>query len=102
MISISRLLCDGSSPGDNLRYREKSDRSQPEVPRPVVVWNCTRQCNLSCLHCYASASNRKSAQEMDTAAGQALIRDLAEFGVPVILFSGGEPLLRRDLFPLAT
>jgi radical SAM protein with 4Fe4S-binding SPASM domain len=101
MISISRLLCDGVSPGDNLRYRERPLNHAEESPRPVVVWNCTRQCNLSCVHCYASADNRKSSDEMDTRAGKAFIHDLAEFGVPVVLFSGGEPLMRRDFFELA-
>jgi radical SAM protein with 4Fe4S-binding SPASM domain len=101
MISISRLLCDGISPGDNLRYREKPSNLENESPRPVVVWNCTRQCNLSCIHCYASASNHKSSEEMDTESGMKFIHDLAEFGVPVVLFSGGEPLLRQDFFTLA-
>ncbi len=96
MISISRLLCDTISPGDALRYRRR------DAPRPVVVWNCTRQCNLHCIHCYANADNHKSPEEMDTAAGKAFIRDLADFGVPVILFSGGEPLLKPDLFELAS
>ena len=96
MISITRLLYDAVGPGDNLRYENK------DAPRPVVVWNCTRQCNLNCIHCYASADNRGSPEEMDTAAGRAFIHDLADFGVPVILFSGGEPLLRKDLFSLAT
>ena len=95
MISITRLLCDEVGPGDNLRYDRR------EAPRPVVVWNYTRQCNLNCLHCYASADTSKSADEMDTVAGQAFIRDLAEFHVPVLLFSGGEPMLRKDLFSLA-
>lgn len=100
MISISRLLCDGISPGDGLRYREKPLPSN-ETPKPVVVWNCTRQCNLSCLHCYANAGNRQSPKEMDTRDGKAFIHDMAEFGVPVVLFSGGEPLARRDFFELA-
>ena len=108
MISISRLLCDTISPGDGLRYGETTphlagvDETARGTPRPVVVWNCTRQCNLSCIHCYANASNQKSAEEMDTASGKAFIHDLAEFGVPVMLFSGGEPLLRDDLFGLAS
>ena len=96
MISITRLLCGTEGPGDHLRYEKK------DIPRPVVVWNCTRQCNLSCIHCYASADNRRSPEEMDTAAGKAFVRDLADFGVPVLLFSGGEPLLREDLFELAS
>jgi radical SAM protein with 4Fe4S-binding SPASM domain len=108
LISISRLLCDTISPGDGLRYGEMTphlagvDKTARGTPRPVVVWNCTRQCNLSCIHCYANASNQRSAEEMDTASGKAFIRDLAEFGVPVILFSGGEPLLRDDLFEMAS
>ncbi len=108
MISISRLLCDTVSPGDSLRYGEKTLHSAAITapfqmePRPVVVWNCTRQCNLSCIHCYASANNQKSPEEMDTAAGKAFIRDLADFNVPVVLFSGGEPLLRQDLFELTS
>ncbi|MEE9365978.1 MAG: radical SAM protein [Dehalococcoidales bacterium] len=93
---MTRLLCDATGPGDHLRYEKK------DVSRPVVVWNCTRQCNLSCIHCYANADGQRSPKEMDTAAGRAFIRDLADFGVPVILFSGGEPLLRKDLFPLAS
>jgi len=95
MISITRLLCDDVGPGDHLRYEKK------DAPKPVVVWNCTRQCNLSCVHCYATADNHKSPEEMDTAAGETFIRDLADFGVPVILFSGGEPLLRKDMLSLA-
>lgn len=98
MISVSRLLCDNVSFGDKLRYGQESAQKDP---RPVVVWNCTRQCNLSCRHCYALADSQKSPQEMDTEAGKKFIADLAEFSVPVILFSGGEPLLRQDIFELA-
>ncbi len=95
MISITRLLCDEVGPGDHLRYEKR------DVPKPVVVWNCTRQCNLNCIHCYASADSQKSPDEMSTAEGEAFIRNLADFGVPVLLFSGGEPLLRKDFFHLA-
>jgi Fe-coproporphyrin III synthase len=95
MISISRLLCDNIGPGDHLRYEKR------DVPRPVVVWNFTRQCNLKCLHCYASANGSKSSGEMTTAQGMEFIRDIASFGAPVILFSGGEPVMRKDLFQLA-
>jgi radical SAM protein with 4Fe4S-binding SPASM domain len=94
MISITRLLCNSIGPGDYLRYEKK------ESPRPVIAWNCTRQCNLNCIHCYASADNKKSPNELTTAEGETLVRDLADFGVPVILFSGGEPLMRKDLFQL--
>jgi radical SAM protein with 4Fe4S-binding SPASM domain len=107
LISISRLLCNTSSPGDRLRYgggephASGNNETPRDIPRPVVVWNCTRRCNLNCIHCYASADSQGSAGEMDTASGKAFIRDLADFAVPVILFSGGEPLMRGDLFELA-
>ena len=96
MISISRLLCDTIGLGDHLRYGEG------DTQRPVVVWNCTRQCNLRCIHCYASAGSRRSRGELNTVTAKAFIRDLADFGVPALLFSGGEPLLREDLFELAS
>jgi radical SAM protein with 4Fe4S-binding SPASM domain len=103
LISISRLLCDTVSPGDSLRYGESLPGSiRVSTPAPVVVWNCTSRCNLQCVHCYASANEDQPKEEMDTASGKALISDIADFGVPVILFSGGEPLLRDDLMDLAS
>ena len=62
MISISRLLCDTISPGDSLRYGSHgmagahTGRHGGNGRGPVVVWNCTRRCNLRCIHCYASAT----------------------------------------------
>ncbi len=95
MISITRLLCDNAGPGDHLRYEKK------DVPRPVVVWNCTRACNLRCVHCYATATTKQSEGELSNSEGKQFIRDLADFHIPVLLFSGGEPLARPDLFDLA-
>ena len=97
MISISRLLCDAVGPGDSLRYHASLQDS-----RPVVVWNCTRRCNLHCLHCYADADIQHTPPEMDTGEGRRFIQGLAQFGVPVLLFSGGEPLLRKDIWELAS
>jgi radical SAM protein with 4Fe4S-binding SPASM domain len=102
VISISRLLCDNIGLDDNLRYSTREPSlSTNDFPRPIVVWNCTRQCNLHCIHCYANADSQGLPEQMDTEEGKAFIRDLADFGVPVLLFSGGEPLLRADLFELA-
>jgi len=69
--------------------------------KPVVVWNVTRRCNLRCVHCYAHARNESFANELSFQQGMQVIDDLAEFGVPVLLFSGGEPLLRKDIIQLA-
>ena len=102
MISVSRLLCGATSPGDALRYHDPHAGHAPQpVPGPVIVWNCTGRCNLHCIHCYASDLNCDGDGQMDTSQATRFIDDLAEFKVPVILFSGGEPLLRKDLFELA-
>jgi radical SAM protein with 4Fe4S-binding SPASM domain len=102
MISISRLLCDAIGPGDTLRYGSQG-KATPEnkPPRPIVVWNCTRRCNLHCVHCYSSAGSQNTINTLNTKESKAFIHDLAHFGVPVLLFSGGEPLLREDIFELA-
>ena len=95
MISISRLYCGAAEPMDALRYG--SDKHK----RPVVVWNMTRRCNLKCMHCYSNSRNLQYKNELSTDEGKKLISDLASFGSPVILFSGGEPLMREDLPELA-
>jgi radical SAM protein with 4Fe4S-binding SPASM domain len=72
------------------------------MPRPVVFWNLTDRCNLSCEHCYSmSGPDRDTEHELTTAEALAFIDDLAAMGIPLILFSGGEPLLRHDVWELA-
>ncbi|MGC8862229.1 MAG: radical SAM protein [Armatimonadota bacterium] len=104
MIDITRLYCGTRTTGDSLRYTRRSadataDSSQLSGDRkPIVVWNCTRRCNLNCIHCYADSANTSYSGELSTSEAQAMIRDLAEFEVPVLLFSGGEPLIREDIY----
>jgi len=107
MIGISKLYCGTIEPSDPIRYGRRS-RDLPahllqfaSDKKPVVVWNTTRACNLNCIHCYARAVHQSSDRELTTEEGLNLMDDLANFGVPVILFSGGEPLLRPDLTELA-
>jgi 12,18-didecarboxysiroheme deacetylase len=91
MISISKLYCGGSETMDSLRYGSDTHK------RPVVVWNMTRRCNLKCIHCYSNSRDIPYKNELTTDEGKKLISDLATFRSPVILFSGGEPLMRGDL-----
>jgi radical SAM protein with 4Fe4S-binding SPASM domain len=67
---------------------------------PLVVWNMTRRCNLRCTHCYNASGEAEDAGRLSTAEAKALIDDLAAMQVPVLLFSGGEPVLRDDLYEL--
>jgi radical SAM protein with 4Fe4S-binding SPASM domain len=70
--------------------------------RPIVVWSLTRTCNLKCIHCYTDSEAQKYPDELTTEQCKAVLADLAEFRVPAVLFSGGEPLVRKDVFELAT
>lgn len=107
MIGISKLYCATVEPSDALRYGRESKKLPSHLlqfskdKKPVVVWNVTRRCNLKCVHCYAQADDRDFPDELSTEEGKKLIDDLAEFGSPVLLFSGGEPLVRKDLPELA-
>jgi 12,18-didecarboxysiroheme deacetylase len=106
VIGISKLYCGTVEPSDALRYGRKA-KDLPshllqfsEDKKPVVVWNCTKACNLRCVHCYSTSDTRRHPDELSTDEGKRFIDGLAEFGAPVILFSGGEPLLRKDLMEL--
>ncbi len=106
MIGISKLYCGTVEPSDPLRYGRKAKKLPShllqfsEDKKPVVVWNVTKACNLRCIHCYASADPSPASDELTTREGFALLEDLARFGCPVVLFSGGEPLVRPDILDL--
>jgi len=65
----------------------------------IISWNTTNECNLYCQHCYREAG-AKSDSELSTQEAKQLIREAAEIGFKIFIFSGGEPLLRPDLIPL--
>ena len=104
MISVTKLLFMDEYYGDALRYGHNAHRMKSgaaEGMGPVVVWNSTRTCNLRCRHCYMSSDGQKYDGELTTEEAKRFIDGLAEFRVPVLLFSGGEPLIRPDFFELA-
>ncbi|MDD4358065.1 MAG: radical SAM protein, partial [Smithellaceae bacterium] len=107
MIGISKLYCGAVEPSDVLRYNRHSGMLPSHLlqfssdKKPVVVWNMTRRCNLKCIHCYSNSADVDYPDELTTEEGRTMIDDLAAFGAPVILFSGGEPLMRKDLLELA-
>jgi radical SAM protein with 4Fe4S-binding SPASM domain len=109
MNRITQCLHGRGTVSSVIRHRHKP---QGEVPsrllaftgmyRPVVFWNLTDRCNLSCTHCYsASGPARSTDGELTTTEAKSIIDDLATMKVPLIIFTGGEPLLRDDIFVLA-
>ncbi|MBP2634985.1 MAG: mftC 2 [Firmicutes bacterium] len=106
MIGCTKLLCGTATVSDIVKYGRSSQHLPPQMLQfssdatPIVVWNSTNRCNLSCQHCYINAEDHEYAGEFTTTEAKAFIDDLASMKVPVLLFSGGEPLVRHDLFEL--
>jgi radical SAM protein with 4Fe4S-binding SPASM domain len=113
MIDISVLYGGLETPSTPHRYGRKITQIDPPPHqkmavarsaaerRPIIVWNLTRTCNLKCVHCYTDSAAKKYPDELSTVQCKGVLDDLAEFKVPAVLFSGGEPLVRPDLFELA-
>lgn len=78
-------------------------RPQVAAPTgPVVIWNLIRRCNLTCKHCYATSADKDFPGELSTAQVFTVMDDLKAYGVPVLILSGGEPLMRPDIFEISS
>jgi radical SAM protein with 4Fe4S-binding SPASM domain len=98
MLNVTSLLGRPSG-SDGLRYGRGRGPEHAGGRRPVVVWNCTRRCNLACRHCYSDSDAARHSQMSGDDAVE-MIHDIADFGCPAMLLSGGEPLLRPDVMDL--
>ncbi len=88
------------------QFMQELDTPTPAGPRrnppgPVVIWNLIRRCNLTCQHCYSVSADIDFPGELNTADVFKVMDDLKAFHVPVLILSGGEPLLRADIFDIA-
>ena len=82
--------------------RPESKGARPKKPLgPVVIWNLVRRCNLTCRHCYATSADKDFPGELDTQQVYGVMDDLRDFHVPVLILSGGEPLMRPDIFEIS-
>jgi heme d1 biosynthesis radical SAM protein NirJ len=77
-------------------------KAKRNPPGPVVIWNLIRRCNLACLHCYTNSTDRDYSGELNTEEVFSVMDDLKAFRVPVLILSGGEPLLRPDIYDIST
>ena len=94
MFRVSRFMNELIRPTPLLGHRA-------EPPGPVVIWNLIRRCNLTCMHCYSISTDVDFPGELSTEQVFGVMDDLKAFRVPALILSGGEPLLRRDLFAIA-
>lgn len=97
MLRISHYLRALAQPATQVLGARSTSGKRP----PVLIWNLLRRCNLTCKHCYATSADSEFRDELDTDEALKVIDDLHEAGVRVLILSGGEPLLRPDLFLLA-
>ena len=93
MFRISQYMQELSAP------RQPGPRLNP--PAPVVIWNLIRRCNLTCKHCYSISADKDFPGELATDEVFVVMDDLKRFRVPVLILSGGEPLMRPDIFDIA-
>ncbi len=82
-----------------LAYSPLADASERFVPL-IMSWNVTRECNMKCSHCYINATEKKLENELTTEEGKMLMDQIYQVSRPLLVLSGGEPLLRPDIFEL--
>ena len=82
-----------------LAHSPYASNSEKYVPL-VMSWNLTRKCNLKCSHCYVNATTQQLENELSTEEAKNLIDQICEVSRPLLILSGGEPLLRKDVFEL--
>jgi heme b synthase len=75
--------------------------ADPTPPLRLVAWETTRNCNLNCIHCRAAATRGPYRDELDTDAALSLVDQIAAVGQPIVILTGGEPLMRPDIFEIA-
>ena len=93
MFRLSHFMKEIANPGPPGKKRTP--------PGPVVIWNLIRRCNLKCKHCYSISADNDFPGELSTDEIFAVMDDLKAFRVPVLILSGGEPLLRPDIFDIS-
>jgi radical SAM protein with 4Fe4S-binding SPASM domain len=94
-----RMASDGKCEF-NLKFAQPPNEIKSQFVPLVVSWNVTAKCNLKCAHCYINAGEKKNIDELSTDSAKLLIHQIAEVSKPLLILSGGEPLLREDIFEL--
>lgn len=95
---IGRLSCRAAAERQNHdRHMMQADLDQAPF---AIAWEVTRACAFACVHCRADAQHQRDPRELTTDEGYALLDRFRVFGEPILIFTGGDPMMRRDLFDL--
>ncbi len=101
MINLTRLWTGTAQPADHLRYGQGHQAAgSARTRRPIVVWNITRTCNLRCVHCYSDSAAQRYDGELSWEQMVDVVADLAQYKIPALLLSGGEPMTHPRFFDL--
>jgi heme d1 biosynthesis radical SAM protein NirJ len=100
MLRVSRFMEEIVHPAP-LAARGAAGGPRRDPPGPVVIWNLVRRCNLTCLHCYSISTDIDFPGELSTEEVFRVMKDLKAARVPALILSGGEPLLRKNIFEIA-
>jgi radical SAM protein with 4Fe4S-binding SPASM domain len=105
MINLTKLWTGVAQPADELRYGHRGAQANPMATaardrKPITVWNITRTCNLRCVHCYSDSNAMQYPGELSWKEMQEVVKDLADYQIPSLLLSGGEPLIHPRFFDL--
>lgn len=89
---------NGSNHPGNMKHEPKgNEKSGPRL----VAWEVTRSCNLNCVHCRAASEKGPYEDELGTDKSMELLEEISSVGSPIVILTGGEPLLRKDIFQIA-
>jgi radical SAM protein with 4Fe4S-binding SPASM domain len=102
MLDITKILSNQIEK-DSIRYSDECAHTNIGTKKgvgPVIVWNITNKCNYKCKHCYSDSTYSNEASILTLEEIKKIIYDLKLMNVPVILLSGGEPLMRKDIFEI--
>lgn len=112
MINLTKLWTGAAQPADALRYGHASGHpashggscmpTAARTRKPITVWNITRTCNLRCVHCYSDSNAMQYPGELTWEQMQDVVEDLADYQVPSLLLSGGEPMIHQRFFDLVS
>ncbi len=99
MINITNLVVGSGTVSLSIKGHDyvRSDREFTDISRPLIFWNITYRCNLKCIHCYINAIQGLSRDELTTEEALRVVDDAHELRTPLLIISGGEPLIREDI-----